>query len=68
MLFMLVIIGWAFEVTLEGFFAKQNWLLFGIGMACVLLEIWMVAECVLVFIRRRHEPVLETIVRNHIVE
>lgn len=68
MLFMLFITGWAFEVTLEGFLSRQNWLLFAIGMACVILEIWMVVECILVFIRRRHEPVLETIIRSRAVE
>lgn len=63
MLFMLVITAWAFYETLFGFWSDGNWALFGIGLACVALEIWMVVESVVVFITRRHEPVQETIIR-----
>jgi carbon starvation protein len=44
MVFMIAATGWAMVYNLNTFFSSENWLLFGIGLAVVLLEIWMVVE------------------------
>ena len=47
LLFMLIMTGWAMLYNLHDFFNKANWLLFGIGLAVFLLELWMVTETLL---------------------
>jgi len=49
MLFMILITGWAMFYNLQKFYATGNWLLFAIGAVTLLLEIWMIIECILVF-------------------
>ena len=51
MLFMLVMTGWAMVLNLGGFAAKGDWLLLAIGGAIFLLEIWMIAEAAVAFVR-----------------
>jgi carbon starvation protein len=48
LLFMLLITGWAMLYNLHDFLHKANWMLFGIGTAVFLLEIWMVVETMIV--------------------
>lgn len=48
MAFMIFITGWAMIINLKDFYAANNWLLFSIGVAVFALEIWMVAESILV--------------------
>ncbi len=47
MLFMLAVTGWAMRINLAGYLEKEQWLLFSLGTATVLLEGWMVAEALL---------------------
>jgi carbon starvation protein len=51
MIFMLFMTGWAMLINLNNFFGAGNWLLFCIGLAVFLLEIWMVIESTLVLRR-----------------
>jgi len=44
MIFMISVTGWAMNYNLKTFFAAENWLLFGIGVTVVVLEIWMIIE------------------------
>ena len=44
MIFMVGVTGWAMAYNLDAFFKAESWLLFSIGLAVVLLEIWMVIE------------------------
>lgn len=44
MIFMISVTGWAMVYNLNTFFTAGNWLLFSIGFAVALLEIWMVIE------------------------
>ena len=53
MVFMIATTGWAMMYNLEAFFRDGDWLLFGIGSAVVLLEIWMVFEGTMVLVRLR---------------
>ena len=48
MIFMLFMTGWAMLINLGDFYGKANWLLFFIGLAVFILEIWMVIESVIV--------------------
>ncbi len=48
LIFMLFMTGWAMILNLQKFYAKQNWLLFFVGLIVFLLEIWMVIESVIV--------------------
>ncbi len=48
MIFMVFMTGWAMLVNLRNFYGDTNWLLFVIGSAVFALEIWMVAESVIV--------------------
>jgi carbon starvation protein len=62
MAFMLLMTGWAMLINLRNFFSQSNWLLFVIGLAVFVLEIWMVAESTLVLKRvygEEMEPVAE---------
>ncbi len=47
-LFMLVMTSWALVLKIRQFVSVGNWLLFGVSAACLLLELWMVFETVLV--------------------
>ncbi|HKL21897.1 MAG TPA: carbon starvation protein A [Tichowtungia sp.] len=51
MIFMVAVTGWAMVYNLNTFFSGANWLLFGIGAAVVLLELWMVVEGIIVLAR-----------------
>lgn len=51
MIFMVVATGWAMVYNLENFFKSGDWLLFAIGAAVVVLELWMVVEGSLVLVR-----------------
>ena len=44
MIFMISVTGWAMHYNLKTFFGAENWLLFGIGVTVVVLEIWMIIE------------------------
>ncbi len=48
MLFMIFMTGWAMISNLRNFFSKNNWFLFSIGGAVLLLEIWMIIEGMIV--------------------
>lgn len=48
MVFMLFMTGWAMLINLGDYYTKANWLLFYIGLAVFILEIWMVIESVIV--------------------
>jgi len=45
--------GWAMLINLKGFYAGANWLLFSIGLVVFVLEIWMIIESVMVFMKLR---------------
>ncbi len=53
MVFMLIMTGWAMLINLKGFYAGANWLLFSIGLVVFVLEIWMIIESVMVFMKLR---------------
>lgn len=44
MVFMILMTGWAMFINMRGYFASGKWLLFGVGSAVVLLEIWIIVE------------------------
>ena len=48
MVFMLFMTGWAMLYNLASFYGKGNWLLFFIGLAVFILEIWMIIESVII--------------------
>jgi len=48
MIFMLIMTGWAMILNIQKFYTTSNWLLFTIGLAVFVLEIWMVIESVVV--------------------
>ncbi|MCG2712943.1 MAG: carbon starvation protein A [Candidatus Omnitrophica bacterium] len=48
MLFMISMTAWAMIVNLSTFYTQSNWLLFGIGIAVFILEIWMIFESIFV--------------------
>jgi carbon starvation protein len=48
MIFMLIMTGWAMILNIQKFYSTSNWLLFTIGLAVFVLEIWMVIESVVV--------------------
>ncbi|MFC1877498.1 carbon starvation protein A [Thermodesulfobacteriota bacterium] len=49
MIFMIVMTGWAMLINLNNYYTASNWLLFCIGLATFVLEIWMIIESVVVF-------------------
>lgn len=62
MVFMIFMTGWAMLINLGEFYTKANWLLFFIGLAVFVLEIWMVIESVIVLKKiygTEMEPVAE---------
>ena len=46
MVFMIIMTGWSILMKISFSFRSHNWLLFGIGLAVFLLEIWMIAESI----------------------
>ncbi|MFC1853237.1 carbon starvation protein A [candidate division CSSED10-310 bacterium] len=48
MVFMIFMTGWAMILNLESFFRTSNWLLLVIGLAVLVLELWMIVESALV--------------------
>ena len=54
---MLILPALAMASNLRNFATKENWLLFGIGFATILLEIWMIAEAILVW--KKSKRILE---------
>jgi carbon starvation protein len=48
MVFMIFMTGWAMLINLQSYYAGSKWLLFCIGLATVLLEIWMIIESVII--------------------
>lgn len=46
MVFMIIMTGWGMLANMYDFYTKQNWLLFGIDVAILLLEIWMIVEAI----------------------
>jgi carbon starvation protein len=52
MILMLFVTGWAMGYNLKTFFTESNLLLFSIGCVVLLLEIWMVIEGSVVFLKR----------------
>ena len=54
---MLILPALAMSSNLRNFATKENWLLFGIGFATILLEIWMIAEAISVW--KKSKGILE---------
>jgi carbon starvation protein len=48
MVFMIIMTGWAMVLNIQKFYNTSNWLLFFIGLAVFVLEIWMIIESVIV--------------------
>ena len=48
MVFMVIMTGWAMIINIGRYYSTGNWLLFFIGLAVFLLEIWMIIESILV--------------------
>ncbi len=48
MIFMLFMTGWAMVLNLNKFYSSANWLLFCIGLAVFVLEIWMIIESAII--------------------
>ena len=48
MVFMIFMTGWAMLLNLSKFYSTSKWLLFSIGLATIVLEIWMIAESIIV--------------------
>jgi carbon starvation protein len=48
MVFMIIMTGWAMIINIGRYYSTGNWLLFFIGLAVFLLEIWMIIESILV--------------------
>lgn len=55
MIFMIIMTGWAAVLNLKGFFTKSDWLLTGISGIILILEIWLIAEAVRIFVQIRKE-------------
>ncbi len=51
MAFMIIMTGWAMVINLIGYITTSDWLLFSIGFAVLMLEIWMIIESVAVLRR-----------------
>ncbi|MBN1930608.1 MAG: carbon starvation protein A [Desulfobacterales bacterium] len=48
MVFMIIMTTWAMLLNIQEYFVKSNWLLFSIGLAVFVLQIWMIIESVMV--------------------
>jgi carbon starvation protein len=51
MAFMIIMTGWAMVINLIGYITTKDWLLFSIGFAVLMLEIWMIIESIAVLRR-----------------
>lgn len=51
MVFMVVMTGWGMILNMKNFFVTHNWLLFGLDLAILLLEVWMILEAVRVLVK-----------------
>lgn len=51
-LFMLVMTSWSLIRSTLGFIPAHNWLLLGVSIACLLLEVWMIIETVIIWLNR----------------
>lgn len=56
LVFMVVMTGWAMVYNLQDFMAKDNMMLFTIGLIVLLLEIWMIVETVMVMKKVISDP------------
>ena len=54
---MLILPALAMAYNLRNFATKENWLLFGIGFATIILEIWMIAEAISIW--KKSKGILE---------
>jgi carbon starvation protein len=54
---MLVLPAIAMTINLQNYAASRNWLLFGIGLATILIEIWMIVEAISVW--KKSKGILE---------
>ena len=63
MIFMIIMTGWAMIINIGRYYSSANWLLFVIGLAVFLLEIWMIIESALVLqsVYAREEGLPETV-------
>jgi len=63
MVFMIIMTTWAMIINIGRYYSSSNWLLFIIGLAVFLLEIWMVIESALVLktIYDKEEGLPETV-------
>ena len=52
MIFMIFMTTWAMFLNLHNFFIQNNWFLFSIGGAVLLLEIWMIIEGMIILKKR----------------
>jgi len=48
MVFMIIMTGWAMVINIQRYYSSSNWLLFFIGLAVFVLEIWMIIESITV--------------------
>jgi carbon starvation protein len=48
MVFMIFMTGWAMILNIQKFYNTSNWLLLCIGLAVLILEIWMIIESIIV--------------------
>ena len=48
MIFMIIMTAWAMILNIQKFYSTSNWLLFVIGLAVFVLEIWMILESIVV--------------------
>jgi carbon starvation protein len=60
MIFMLFMTGWAMVLNLYQYFGSANWLLFFIGLAVFVLELWMIVETAIV-LRDVYGPEIEAV-------
>ncbi len=56
MIFMVLMTGWAMVLNLVRFYNGAKWLLFGVGLAVLVLEIWMIIESLIVLKKAYGEP------------
>jgi carbon starvation protein len=48
MVFMIFMTGWAMLINLQNYYASSKWLIFCIGLATIVLEIWMIIESIII--------------------
>lgn len=53
MIFMIIMTGWSILMKMSYSFKNQNWLIFGIGIAVFLLQLWMIAESIIVLFNKK---------------